>query len=148
MKKLQRPGDLPRPVSVHLRASTTDVESSRQDMPGEYIIDEAGRSNTRGQTIERQMQEGIYEYGIFCDEDIDRNSVIWYCQTCWTVFHKNCIAKVVVQSAPQTGVYHMPDVEWKCPNCRARYAGSPWEMCCESCMLKLKAETCLIDDRV
>lgn len=69
------------------------------------------------------LSKGIYECAI-CTSELGRNSKIWSCRTCWTVFHISCIRKwsknegsaVAQQEASQQGEVPPPK-QWRCPGC-------------------------------
>ena len=54
------------------------------------------------------IEHGVYECPI-CTNEILRNSKVWSCHTCWTVFHLSCIKKWASNApSPQ---------QWRCPGC-------------------------------
>lgn len=81
-----------------------------------------------GQRIEDDINSGQYECGI-CIDKVARDSAIWYCMTCWNVCHHDCMQKCAAGGANRTIA---PGRRWKCPSCRAVYAGPPRLVCCES----------------
>ena len=42
--------------------------------------------------IHEDIDNGQYECAV-CTNEVHRNSKIWYCRICWTVFHSSCIKK-------------------------------------------------------
>lgn len=68
------------------------------------------------------IAHGIYECAI-CTNEISRNSKVWSCRTCWTVFHIGCIKKwsknegsaVAHQQVPEGEA--LPAKQWRCPGC-------------------------------
>ena len=65
---------------------------------------------------------GAYECPI-CTSEIGRNSKVWSCKTCWTVFHLTCIKKwstnegsTMAQQRDQDGEFASPR-QWRCPGC-------------------------------
>ncbi len=68
------------------------------------------------------IMSGAYECPI-CTSEIGRNSKVWSCKTCWTVFHLTCIKKwstnegsTMAQQRNQEGEYASPR-QWRCPGC-------------------------------
>ncbi|MCJ1257100.1 FKBP12-associated protein [Lignoscripta atroalba] len=68
------------------------------------------------------ISNGVYECPI-CTSEIARNSKIWSCKTCWTVFHLTCIKKwsqnegsTLAQQRNQNGDLP-PARQWRCPGC-------------------------------
>jgi transcriptional repressor NF-X1 len=70
--------------------------------------------------IHDDIAHGIYECAI-CTNEVSRNSKIWSCRTCWTVFHIGCIKKWSKNEG--AGVAHNRNEEepaarqWRCPGC-------------------------------
>lgn len=132
MKNLRGPGYLPRPVRAHLKRHTlrSDLHVSAEESAGSS--DTAPAALSRGDQIEEDIEMGRYECGICCDEDINRKESIWYCQTCWAVYHFGCITRVALAARTDTVLADELHLIWRCPSCRSEYAGSPWELCCKS----------------
>ena len=71
--------------------------------------------------IHEDVANGIYECAI-CTNEVARNSKVWSCRTCWTVFHLGCIKKWCKNegSAAQAQGQDQ-DVQvsrqWRCPGC-------------------------------
>ncbi|KAL8826448.1 MAG: hypothetical protein Q9170_007402, partial [Blastenia crenularia] len=68
------------------------------------------------------ISNGLYECPI-CTSEISRNSKVWSCKTCWTVFHLSCIKKwstnegsTLNQQRNQDGELP-PQRQWRCPGC-------------------------------
>ena len=68
------------------------------------------------------IDNGHYECPI-CTSEVLRNSKVWSCHTCWTVFHLACIKKwsanegsATVQQQAQNGDVPPPR-QWRCPGC-------------------------------
>ncbi|KAF2499878.1 hypothetical protein BU16DRAFT_285702 [Lophium mytilinum] len=68
------------------------------------------------------IDNGHYECAI-CTEDVRRNSRVWSCRTCWTVFHLSCIKKwstnegsAAARREAQDGEMPPPR-QWRCPGC-------------------------------
>ena len=68
------------------------------------------------------IAHGAYECPI-CTSEVGRNSKIWSCKTCWTVFHLTCIKKwsqnegsTLAQQRTQDGNFPPPR-QWRCPGC-------------------------------
>lgn len=69
------------------------------------------------------IDNGHYECPI-CTSEVLRNSKIWSCRTCWTVFHLTCIKKWSTNegsaAAQQQGLQNgdiPPPRQWRCPGC-------------------------------
>ena len=68
------------------------------------------------------IAHGVYECPI-CTNEVARNSKIWSCKTCWTVFHLSCIKKwstnegsTQAQQRNEDGNLPPPR-QWRCPGC-------------------------------
>lgn len=68
------------------------------------------------------IMSGAYECPI-CTSEIGRNSNVWSCKICWTVFHLTCIKKwstnegsTMAQQRNQGGEFASPR-QWRCPGC-------------------------------
>lgn len=69
------------------------------------------------------IDNGYYECPI-CTNEVRRNSKVWSCNTCWSVFHLSCIKKwamnqgavVAQQGQPEDGEVAHPR-QWRCPGC-------------------------------
>lgn len=147
MRNLRGPGYVHRPVRAHVKSPIPNSSCAIRTGP-QSTVGTAGSAPlilSRGDKIEQNIELGRYECGICCDEDINREDVIWYCQTCWTVYHLQCITRVAVAATTDTELADEFHLVWKCPTCRSEYAGSPWELCCKSktfgmrCIIVLKA---------
>ncbi|KEF53787.1 uncharacterized protein A1O9_10188, partial [Exophiala aquamarina CBS 119918] len=73
--------------------------------------------------IHEDISHGVYECAI-CTNEIGRNSKVWSCRTCWTVFHIGCIkrwSKNEGSSVQRTAGQDEQDVpvgkQWRCPGC-------------------------------
>ena len=68
------------------------------------------------------IDNGHYECAI-CTEDIRRNSRVWSCRTCWTVFHLSCIKKWSANEGSAAARQDVqggelpPPRQWRCPGC-------------------------------
>ena len=71
--------------------------------------------------IHEDIDNSQYECAI-CTNEVQRNSRIWSCDICWTVFHLSCIKKwasakkEAQQSRPQSDDDE-PSRQWRCPGC-------------------------------
>ncbi|KAF2842784.1 hypothetical protein M501DRAFT_925821 [Patellaria atrata CBS 101060] len=72
--------------------------------------------------IHEDIDNGHYECAI-CTNEVYRNSKVWSCRTCWTVFHMTCIKKwssnegsAMAQQQAQNGDIPPPR-QWRCPGC-------------------------------
>lgn len=68
------------------------------------------------------IAKGVYECAI-CTNEVSRNSKVWSCRTCWTVFHIGCIKKwsrnegsAMQTRANESGVPPIAK-QWRCPGC-------------------------------
>ena len=68
------------------------------------------------------IANAIYECPI-CTNEVARNSKVWSCRTCWTVFHLSCIKKwstnegsAQAQQRSENGDI-LPPRQWRCPGC-------------------------------
>ena len=68
------------------------------------------------------ITNGVYECPI-CTSEVARNSRVWSCKTCWTVFHLTCIKKwstnegsTLTRQQTQDGDFPPPR-QWRCPGC-------------------------------
>ena len=68
------------------------------------------------------ISNAIYECPI-CTNEVARNSKVWSCKTCWTVFHLSCIKKWSInEGSTQAQQRHEngdlpPPRQWRCPGC-------------------------------
>ncbi|KFY98309.1 hypothetical protein V500_01742 [Pseudogymnoascus sp. VKM F-4518 (FW-2643)] len=66
---------------------------------------------------------GLYECPI-CTSEVLKNSKVWSCKTCWTVFHLSCVKKwaknegSTQQNRQQLQEGELPPArQWRCPGC-------------------------------
>ena len=68
------------------------------------------------------IHNAVYECPI-CTNEVARNSKIWSCKTCWTVFHLTCIKKWSTNEGsaqaqqPNNDGGLPPARQWRCPGC-------------------------------
>jgi transcriptional repressor NF-X1 len=68
------------------------------------------------------IANGLYECPI-CTSEVLRNSKVWSCKTCWTVFHLSCIKKWSKNEGSTQQRQQVPEGEippprqWRCPGC-------------------------------
>ncbi|KAF2221825.1 hypothetical protein BDZ85DRAFT_274744 [Elsinoe ampelina] len=69
------------------------------------------------------IEHANYECPI-CTSEVQRNSKVWSCHTCWTVFHLSCIKKwasnegsAAARRASLTNGETPPARQWRCPGC-------------------------------
>ncbi len=85
--------------------------------------------------IHEDIVKNIYECAI-CTNEVSRNSKVWSCRTCWTVFHIGCIkkwSKNEGSAAPQGQVQEgqlPPPKQWRCPGCNLPQETLPSEYSC------------------
>lgn len=93
----------------------------RQSLPAKKKLPKSEAPDIATRTHE-DIDNGHYECPI-CTSDVQRNSKVWSCHTCWTVFHLTCVKKwatnagaSLTQSEPQNG--ELPPLrQWRCPGC-------------------------------
>ncbi|KAK8244007.1 hypothetical protein HDK90DRAFT_142637 [Phyllosticta capitalensis] len=61
--------------------------------------------------VHEDIDNGHYECAI-CTNEVHRNSRMWSCRTCWTVFHLKCIGEWASNSLKEHS-----DRPWRCPGC-------------------------------
>ncbi|KAK8185956.1 hypothetical protein BC567DRAFT_240069 [Phyllosticta citribraziliensis] len=61
--------------------------------------------------VHEDIDNGHYECAI-CTNEVQRNSRMWSCRTCWTVFHLKCIGEWASNSLAEHS-----DRPWRCPGC-------------------------------
>ncbi|EXJ78525.1 hypothetical protein A1O1_08926, partial [Capronia coronata CBS 617.96] len=73
--------------------------------------------------IHEDILHNLYECAI-CTNEVGRNSKIWSCRTCWTVFHIGCIKRwsknegsAVQRPATQDDNETPVGKQWRCPGC-------------------------------
>lgn len=116
--------------SAHLKINTdvrSDVEVARNDK--DKAIPPVVNQRCE---IEEEINQGRYECGICCDENIKRGDQIWYCHTCWSVYHHDWITRVALATTREFDLVDQSSLEWNCPTCRAEYVGEPLELCFKS----------------
>ncbi|KAG9668161.1 hypothetical protein KCU99_g8517, partial [Aureobasidium melanogenum] len=69
------------------------------------------------------IDNGHYECPI-CTSEVLRNSKVWSCHTCWTVFHMSCVKKwsqnqgsAAAQQQGRENGEIPPPRQWRCPGC-------------------------------
>jgi transcriptional repressor NF-X1 len=67
------------------------------------------------------IDNGHYECPI-CTSEVQRNSKVWACHTCWTAFHLTCIKKWSTNqgaavAVPNAQGENPPPRQWRCPGC-------------------------------
>lgn len=81
------------------------------------------------------IDHGHYECPI-CTSEVRRNSKVWSCHTCWTVFHLTCIKKwssnqgsTAAQTQNHDGQSDHPR-QWRCPGCNLPKDETPKAYAC------------------
>ena len=114
----QKPVSSDRPNPIHTPSvQKKDPQTRRR---GSLLRSTAPDISTR---THEDIGKGVYECAI-CTNEISRNSKIWSCRTCWTVFHIGCIKKwsknegsALQQQQPnEDGALPIPK-QWRCPGC-------------------------------
>jgi transcriptional repressor NF-X1 len=96
-------------------------------------------SKSQAQDIATRTHEDIanslYECPI-CTSEVLRNSKIWSCKTCWTVFHLSCIKRwsknegsTQQRQQPENGDIPPPR-QWRCPGCNLPKDDMPTSYTC------------------
>ncbi|KAF2157734.1 hypothetical protein K461DRAFT_284239 [Myriangium duriaei CBS 260.36] len=69
------------------------------------------------------IEHGHYECPI-CTSEVQRNSKVWSCHTCWTVFHLACVKKWAANEGSAAARRQSlsngetpPPRQWRCPGC-------------------------------
>lgn len=85
--------------------------------------------------ISEDIDNGQYECPI-CTNEVRRNSRIWSCESCWTVFHLSCVRKWAsnqtskqVQEQQENRESHR-SVSWRCPGCNLPKESLPHTYTC------------------
>ncbi|KZF26790.1 hypothetical protein L228DRAFT_252154 [Xylona heveae TC161] len=111
-KKDQKPR---RPEAKATRGSGP-VKTSGKRRPSRSTAEDIG---TR---THEDIDNANYECPI-CTNEVARNSKVWSCKTCWTVFHLGCIKKwsrnddsASAQRQQESGDLPAPR-QWRCPGC-------------------------------
>ena len=101
--------------SSHRQPQQKAPPKRRQSIPKSIAPDIATRTH-------EDISHGVYECPI-CTNEVARNSRVWSCKTCWTVFHLNCIQKwstnegsTQAQRRNENGDLPPPR-QWRCPGC-------------------------------
>jgi transcriptional repressor NF-X1 len=114
----QQPGSGDRPIPIHTTSvQKKDPQTRRR---GSLLRSTAPDISTR---THEDIGKGVYECAI-CTNEISRNSKIWSCGTCWTVFHIGCIKRwsknegsaLQQQQHNEDGALPAPK-QWRCPGC-------------------------------
>ena len=101
--------------SSHRQPQTKTPRARRQSIPKSTAPDIATRTH-------EDIANGIYECPI-CTNEVARNSKVWSCKTCWTVFHLSCIKKWSTNEGstqaqrPNENGDLPPPRQWRCPGC-------------------------------
>ncbi|KAJ8099675.1 hypothetical protein POJ06DRAFT_198492 [Lipomyces tetrasporus] len=90
-------------------------------------------ANSLAVSILQEIHSGAYECMI-CINSITRKSRIWTCDTCYRVFHVNCIQKWAKQ-LKTTGAENNPtqpfeSQQWRCPGCQTSRESIPQRYRC------------------
>jgi transcriptional repressor NF-X1 len=85
--------------------------------------------------IHEDIAKSIYECAI-CTNEVGRNSKVWSCRSCWTVFHIGCIKRwsknegsAVPQGQIQDAQLPLPK-QWRCPGCNLPQEALPAAYSC------------------
>ncbi len=102
------------------RKTPTDIQGEQQ-----YVRREPKLKSTKPDIATRTHEDilnGLYECPI-CTSEVLRNSRVWSCKTCWTVFHLTCIS-TWAKNDGSTHIQHryaedeLPQPrQWRCPGC-------------------------------
>lgn len=121
-----RGGKAPQPN--HRQPQAKAPHARRQSILKSTAADIATRTH-------EDITNGIYECPI-CTNEVARNSKVWSCKTCWTVFHLSCIKKwstnegsTQAQRRNENGDLPPPR-QWRCPGCNLPKDGLPSTYMC------------------
>lgn len=85
--------------------------------------------------IHEDIDNGQYECAV-CTNEVLRNSRIWSCKTCWSVFHLSCIKKWSTSVGAKVSQRRAEDEDpvvlaaWRCPGCNLPQEISPSNFTC------------------
>lgn len=128
----QRPTGPKNHVPVTVPAPSTRAPTGSSKRRASLLRSAAPDIATR---THEDIANGIYECAI-CTSPVSRNSKVWSCRTCWTVFHIGCIKKWSQNegsAAPQAQVEEgqlPPPKQWRCPGCNLPQATLPSAYSC------------------
>ena len=126
-------GDAPTFVPASLPPQSPSASSSTSSRPANPPQAQKPRPRQRKASLSRSIApdiatrthediaHGIYECAI-CTNEVSRNSKVWSCHDCWTVFHIGCIKKwsknegSAVQNRRVEGE-PVVSKQWRCPGC-------------------------------
>lgn len=126
-------GDAPvfRPGQPHIsrprnpRKSNANVKLENIQGKGPRLRRDSSLKSTAqdlGTRTHEDILNGIYECPI-CTNEVGRNSKVWSCKTCWTVFHLSCITKWSINEGSTLAQQRNtegdlpPPRQWRCPGC-------------------------------
>lgn len=85
--------------------------------------------------IHEDIDNGQYECAV-CTNEVFRNSKVWSCKTCWSVFHLSCIKKWSTSEGAKVaqrrveGEETLALAQWRCPGCNLPQEVSPSNFTC------------------
>ena len=109
----------PKPQAV--QASQSAQKQAKKPIPSRRRASKSGAPDIATRTHE-DIDNGFYECPI-CTNEVQRNSKVWSCHTCWTVFHLTCIKKWSSNEGSSATQQALQDGEspqsrqWRCPGC-------------------------------
>lgn len=120
------PGKQLQPLPARTRGGNTSNQSGnrpprvRAPRARRQSLSKSTASDIATRTHE-DIANGVYECAI-CTNEIVRNSKVWSCNICWSVFHLSCIKKWATNEgstqAQQRSEGDLPPPrQWRCPGC-------------------------------
>ncbi|KAF2429848.1 hypothetical protein EJ08DRAFT_575957, partial [Tothia fuscella] len=85
--------------------------------------------------IHEDIENGQYECAV-CTNEVFRNSKVWSCRTCWSVFHLTCIKRWASSEVSTAAQHRNEDGEtafprqWRCPGCNLPKDVMPGQFTC------------------
>lgn len=98
-------------------AEPSSRSTKRQPQPRKRRMSKSQAPDIATRTHE-DIDNGQYECPI-CTSEVQRNSKVWSCHTCWTVFHLTCIKKWSTNQGSAAAQTNGEQVsrQWRCPGC-------------------------------
>lgn len=113
------PSQKPQPTKVNPHPDSTPKALPHPKRRASLLRSTAPDITTR---THEDIAKGVYECAI-CTNEVSRNSKVWSCRTCWTVFHIGCIKKwsknegSAMQRPTNEDASIPVQKQWRCPGC-------------------------------